>query len=68
MKRASQTQPRRYLNAQDGCWHVQIVQGETHVTSDLRATIWCPALTHLATRLATKRMRSVEPMEVPPYL
>ena len=25
---------RRYLNPLDGCWHVQITQGETHVTSD----------------------------------
>src|SRR5687767_13335565 len=31
-------------------------------------TIWWPALCHLATRLATLRMRSVEPMHVPPYL
>ena len=31
-------------------------------------TIWCPARAHLATRLATLRMRSVEPIEVPPYL
>jgi hypothetical protein len=27
-----------------------------------------PARTHLATRSATLRMRSVEPIEVPPYL
>jgi len=31
-------------------------------------TIWWPARAHLATRLATLRMRSVEPIEVPPYL
>jgi hypothetical protein len=31
-------------------------------------TIWWPARTHLATRWATLRMRSVEPIEVPPYL
>jgi hypothetical protein len=30
--------------------------------------IWWPARAHLATRLATLRMRSVDPMEVPPYL
>ena len=26
--------PRRFLNPQDGCWHVQITQGETHVTDN----------------------------------
>lgn len=26
------TEPRRFLNPLDGCWHVQITQGETHVT------------------------------------
>jgi len=26
--------PRRYFNAQDDCWHVQLTQGETHVTAD----------------------------------
>ena len=31
-------------------------------------TIWWPARAHLATRLATLRMRSVEPIDVPPYL
>jgi hypothetical protein len=31
-------------------------------------TSWWPARTHLATRLATLRMRSVEPIDVPPYL
>ena len=31
-------------------------------------TIWWPARAHLATRRATLRMRSGEPMEVPPYL
>jgi chemotaxis protein CheD len=25
---------RRFLNPQDGCWHVQLTQGETHVTTD----------------------------------
>jgi len=25
-------EPRRFLNPQDGCWHVQITQGETHVS------------------------------------
>lgn len=28
------TSPRRFLNARDGNWHVQITQGETHVTDD----------------------------------
>jgi len=28
--------PRRFLNPRDGCWHVQITQGETHVTGDPR--------------------------------
>lgn len=31
-------------------------------------TIWWPARAHLATRLATLRIRSVDPIEVPPYL
>ena len=31
-------------------------------------TIWWPARAHFATRLATLRMRSVEPIDVPPYL
>jgi transketolase len=31
-------------------------------------TIWWPARAHLATRLATLRMRSGEPIDVPPYL
>jgi hypothetical protein len=31
-------------------------------------TNWWPARAHLATRLATLRMRSVVPIEVPPYL
>jgi hypothetical protein len=31
-------------------------------------TIWWPARAHLATRRATLRMRSVEPIDVPPYL
>lgn len=26
--------PRRYFNALDDCWHVQLTQGETHVTDD----------------------------------
>lgn len=26
--------PRRYFNAQDDCWHVQLTQGDTHVTGD----------------------------------
>jgi chemotaxis protein CheD len=26
--------PRRYFNAQEACWHVQITQGETHVSGD----------------------------------
>jgi hypothetical protein len=30
--------------------------------------IWWPARAHLATRLATFLMRSVEPIDVPPYL
>src|SRR5690606_27995423 len=30
-------------------------------------TTWCPARCHLATRAATLRMRSTEPIEVPPY-
>lgn len=25
---------RRYFNAQDRCWHVQLTQGDTHVSSD----------------------------------
>ena len=31
--------PRRFLNAQDGCWHVQITQGETYVTADAREVL-----------------------------
>jgi len=27
------SEPRRFLNPQDGCWHVQITQGETHVSN-----------------------------------
>ena len=26
--------PRRFLNPQDGCWHVQVTQGETYVSGD----------------------------------
>jgi len=33
-RRGRSSPPRRFLNAQDGCWHVQITQGETHVTDD----------------------------------
>ena len=36
--------------------------------ADGTTTSWWPARTHLATRLATLRMRSVDPIEVPPYL
>jgi hypothetical protein len=36
--------------------------------ADGTTTSWWPARTHFATRLATLRMRSVEPIEVPPYL
>ena len=36
--------------------------------ADGTTTIWWPARAHLATRLATLRMRSGEPIEVPPYL
>lgn len=28
--------PRRFFNAQDGNWHVQVTQGETYVTGDSR--------------------------------
>jgi chemotaxis protein CheD len=28
--------PRRYFDRQQDCWHVQLTQGETHVTSDPR--------------------------------
>lgn len=31
--------PRRFLNPQDGCWHVQITQGETHVSRDAREVL-----------------------------
>ena len=36
--------------------------------ADGTTIIWWPARAHLATRLATLRMRSVDPIEVPPYL
>ena len=36
--------------------------------ADGTTTIWWPASCHLATRLATFLMRSVEPIDVPPYL
>src|SRR5947208_151153 len=36
--------------------------------ADGTTTIWWPARAHLATRLATLRMRSGDPIEVPPYL
>ena len=36
--------------------------------ADGTTTMRWPARAHLATRLATFRMRSVEPIEVPPYL
>jgi hypothetical protein len=36
--------------------------------ADGTTIIWWPARTHLATRLATLRIRSVEPIDVPPYL
>jgi hypothetical protein len=36
--------------------------------ADGTTTIWCPASCHLATRRATFLMRSVEPIDVPPYL
>ena len=32
-------EPRRFLNAQDGCWHVQVTQGETYVTGDAREVL-----------------------------
>src|ERR1700742_4624683 len=31
--------PRRFLNPQDGCWHVQVTQGETYVTGDAREVL-----------------------------
>lgn len=31
--------PHRYLNPQDGCWHVQVTQGETYVTGDAREVL-----------------------------
>jgi chemotaxis protein CheD len=31
--------PRRFLNPQDNCWHVQIAQGECHVTGDAREVL-----------------------------
>jgi chemotaxis protein CheD len=33
-RRRGSALPRRFLNPQDGCWHVQITQGETHVTDN----------------------------------
>ena len=41
---------------------------ELDMIADGTTTIRWPARAHLATRLATLRMRSVEPIEVPPYL
>jgi chemotaxis protein CheD len=34
LARVDAAAPRRFLNAQDGCWHVQVTQGETYVTAD----------------------------------
>ncbi len=61
------------------CSAAVVVAGESSLASASRrlvsplmaegtTTIWCPARAHLATRLATLRMRSVEPIDVPPYL
>ncbi len=36
---AGQGAPRRFLNAADGCWHVQLTQGETYVTADPREVL-----------------------------
>src|SRR6476660_8026227 len=36
--------------------------------ADGTTTIWWPASCHFATRFATFLMRSVEPIDVPPYL
>jgi len=53
-------------------WLQLFGQAEQAVVSPLIAegttTIWWPARAHLATRLATLRMRSGEPIDVPPYL
>ena len=43
---------------------LRIIRGDT-LEALIRRT---PARAHLATRLATLRMRSVEPIDVPPYL
>lgn len=32
--RTAEAGPRRYYNAQDKAWHVQLTQGDTHVTGD----------------------------------
>jgi len=32
LQEASSAEPRRFLNPLDGCWHIQITQGETYVT------------------------------------
>jgi len=31
-RQSAAKEPRRFLNPLDGCWHVQITQGETHVS------------------------------------